>query len=197
MKSNIDLRLVTLRDLCVDDIDLYLDYWFRSPIEEIEAMGVNRDRMGSEDQFRQSLLKKCEDNSKKSISKMNFLIVEYDKTPIGYHPINQVINGDHGTFHAHFWSNEHVGKGIGTYSYLLACQIFFERFQLQKIVFKTPVANQAAIRIKEKLKIPCVGKEVLKDEIYLENIEAKVFELKKDEVSKMIQDFNAKALKSR
>jgi len=42
------------------------------------------------------------------------------------------------------------------HTYPKACHIFFERFDLRRILFKTPVQNMGAIRVKEKLGIPCL-----------------------------------------
>jgi len=64
--------------------------------------------------------------------------------------------GDFGIFHAHLWEKSRRGCGIGMHTYPKACHIFFERFDLRRILFKTPVQNMGAIRVKEKLGIPCL-----------------------------------------
>ncbi|MNL82501.1 hypothetical protein D3C87_2098970 [compost metagenome] len=52
-----------------------------------------------------------------------------------------------------------------------------DRFDLQKIIFKTPAQNIGAIRAKEKLGIQCVGEEVIGFDIIKDGTIGKVFEL--------------------
>jgi RimJ/RimL family protein N-acetyltransferase len=170
--------LLTLRDLTPHDIPRIMDYWYRSPPGFIESMGVDWAKMPSEKEFEASLLKKCSDNEKLPQSKINALIIHYDGKPIGLHTINPLLEGDYGIFHAHFWNKELRGQGLGTQSYKAACEIFMKRFALKRILFKTPVQNRSAIRVKEKLNITCVGEEVINFGLYKEGTIAKVFELK-------------------
>jgi RimJ/RimL family protein N-acetyltransferase len=66
---------------------------------------------------------------------------------------------------------------LGMQTYPKACRIFFERFDLQRILFKTPIQNVGAIRVKEKLGIPCIGEEIIEFGIYKAGTRSQVFEL--------------------
>jgi RimJ/RimL family protein N-acetyltransferase len=72
-------------------------------------------------------------------------------------------------------------KGIGFHSYPKALKIFFERFNLQKIVFNTPAQNTGAIKVKEKLGIPYIGEEVIRFDIIKEGTLGKTFEITRQE----------------
>ncbi|TAJ69308.1 MAG: hypothetical protein EPO42_15640 [Gallionellaceae bacterium] len=66
-------------------------------------------------------------------------------------------------------------------SYPLALKIFFERFNLKQILFKTPAQNIGAIRVKEKLKIRCTGEEIIGFSVIKDGTLAKTFALTRAE----------------
>lgn len=168
---------VHLRDLKLADISSIMDYWYRSPLAEIEAMGVDRSKMISEEEFRAYFVEKVESNIQKPESQMTHLIVEVNGHPIGYHSLSPFVENEEGTFHSHFWDKNFIGIGVGTISYKKSCDIYFERFNLKKIIFKTPVKNIAAIRIKEKLNIKKVGEGVLEGSVYIVNTLVNIYQL--------------------
>jgi hypothetical protein len=63
----------------------------------------------------------------------------------------------------------------------LACRVFLQRFDLKRILFKTPAQNVGAIRVKEKLGIRCLGEEVVDFGIIRPGTLAKVYELTREE----------------
>ncbi len=140
---------VHLRDLQLSDIDSIMDYWYRSPIEEIEQMGVDRSKMISEEEFRSFFIEKYDTNDKQTITQMTHLIVEVKGHPVGYHSLNPLNVNEEGTFHSHFWDKNYIGVGVGTISYQMACDIYFERFNLKKIIFKTPIKTSPPTELKK------------------------------------------------
>jgi hypothetical protein len=70
--------------------------------------------------------------------------------------------------------------------YPRACLIFMDRFNLKRILFKTPLQNIAAIRAKEKLGFRYIGEEIISFGIIRDDTRAKVFELTKPEAEKLI-----------
>ena len=69
-------------------------------------------------------------------------------------------------------------KGIAMITYPKAGRIFMERFDLKRILFKTPLQNIGAIRVKEKLGIRWIGEEAVSFGIIQDDTLAKVFELR-------------------
>lgn len=100
---------------------------------------------------------------------------------VGFHSINSLIEGDYGIFHAHLVRPDMRRKGLGPHTYPIACGIFMKRFQLKRILFKTPVQNTGAIRVKEKLRIRFIGQQLLEFGIVKAGKQARVYELTKDE----------------
>jgi RimJ/RimL family protein N-acetyltransferase len=174
--------LVSIRDITTEDIASIADYWFNSPPGFLEQMGVDPEKLPSREDFEMNLIEKCSTNSGLPKSKLNAVAIMFDGGPIGFHTLNPVVEGDYGIFHAHIWNPEFRGRGICVLSYPKACRLFFARFDLKRILFKTPVQNRGAIRVKEKLGIPCVGEEVVGFGIIRDGTSAKVFELKREDL---------------
>jgi RimJ/RimL family protein N-acetyltransferase len=176
-----DPSFVDVRDLHKDDIPHLVQYWFHSPPGFIEGLGVDTRKLASISEFKKTLQEKYDNNKNLSVSRINALTITYKGSPIGSHPINPVVEGDYGIFHAHIWKPELRGMGIGLISYPKACRVFMKRFGLKKILFKTPVQNIGSIRVKEKLGIRCLGEERISFSIMQDNTLTKVFELTAEE----------------
>lgn len=179
---NIDENSISVRDLAETDIPLILRYWFHSPAGFIESMGVDPMKMPTEPEMEAALSEKIAANQKLESSKLNALIITHESRAIGIHTINPLVEGDYGIFHAHIIDPEFRRRGVGRISYPKACRIFLERFGLQKVVFKTPIQNMGAIRVKEKLGIRLIGEEVIGFSIIKEGTRAKVFEWTRSEL---------------
>jgi len=182
MKNLFSPSFVSIRDLSEEDIPSVLNYWFHSPPGFIESMGVDLDKMPKESEMEQSIRAKLIENASQPVSKLNVVVIVYNKLPVGFHTINPLTEGESGIFHAHIWDPNYRKRGIALYSYPKACRIFMSRFNLSRILFKTPVQNIGAIRVKEKLGIRYIGEEIIGFGIIKEGTKAKVFELTRDEI---------------
>lgn len=182
MQAKVNSTSISVRDFQEGDIPFVLNYWFHSPEGFVESMGANPQKMGSEDQMEKGLRNKVLQNRNIKTSKLNALTITHNGKPIGVHVINPLVENDHGIFHAHIWEPTMRRKGVGVYSYPQALKVFMDRFNLKKIVFKTPVQNTGALRVKEKLGIRCIGEEVIGFGIIKDGTVAKVFELRREEI---------------
>lgn len=177
--------LISIRDFCAADVPRVLDYWYRSPAGYLESIGADPARLMPEEVMRSSMLGACAKNSELSAgdSKMPAVTLLYDDQPIGLHLVGPVVGGESAIFHAHIWDVAFRGKGISSVTYPLACEVFFRRFRLKKIFFRTPSMNIAAIRVKEKLGIRCTGEEPFESVLALPGLTAKCFELTPEELA--------------
>lgn len=180
---------VSVRDLQKSDIPFILKYWFHSPVGFIQSIGIDPEMLPSEDEMKEFLEEKCLENQKAAISQINSLTILVDDQPIGFHTINPLTVDEEGIFHAHIWDESFRRKGVATKSYLLACSTFMERFNLERIIFKTPKQNIAAIKVKEKLGFRYAGEEVVSFGIIKDNTAVKVYEVEKSEVEQRLEMF--------
>ncbi len=182
----VDPQLIAIRDLSEEDVGGLTKYWYHSSPGFIEAMGIDPRKLLPEREFEEEIIAECRAISVFTVSKLRFLTIAYKGKAIGSHTLSPLIEGDHGVFHAHIWNPEMRGKGIARITYPIACQIFMERFDLKRILFKTPIQNIAAIRVKEQLGIRCIGEEVVAFGIIQDGTRAKVFELTRPEAERLI-----------
>jgi hypothetical protein len=181
----LDTKLIEVRDLHEDEIHLVLKYWFHSPPGFIKSMGVDFSKMPNESDMEKNLVVKLSENKKLKESKLNALTILYNKKPVGFHTINPLIEGESGIFHAHIWEEKMRRRGLGLKTYPLACRIFLDRFELKRILFKTPSKNIGPIRVKEKLGIRCIGEELISFGIYQKDTPAHVYEWTRAEIESL------------
>ncbi len=181
MPARVDPRSVSVRDLSEAEIPFVLDYWFRSPPGFIESLGADPTKLPTEAQFADSLRQRIRVNETLAVSKLSSLAILHAGHFVGFHSLNPLTEGDSGVFHAHISQPEFRRRGIAECSYPQACRIFLQRFDLRRILFKTPVQNVGAIRVKEKLGIRCIGEELVDFGIIRPGTLAKVYELTREE----------------
>lgn len=185
MRSVVDPQRISIRDLSEEDIPLVLNYWFRSPPGFIESMGVDLAKLPDEEEMEKTLRERARAHATSSPSKLNVLMILHDGQPIGCHTLNPIQEGDHGVFHAHIFRADMRGRGVGMHSYPKACRVFMDRFDLPRILFKTPKQNVGAIRVKEKLGIRRIGEEAVSLGVIKDGTLAVVFELKREELEQL------------
>jgi len=154
MLARVDPQSVSVRDLSEADVPFVLDYWFRSPPGFIESLGADPTKLPSEAQFGESLRQRIRANAGADRSKLNSLAILHEGRFAGFHNLNP---------------------------YPQACRVFLDRFDLERIVFKTPVQNAGAIRVKEKLGYRYLGEERVDFGILRPGTLAKIYELTRDE----------------
>lgn len=181
MSAKVDPPSISVRDLGEADIPIVLDYWFRSPPGFIESLGADPAKFPVEAAFADALRQRVQRNASLASSKLASLAILHEGEFIGFHNLNPLVEGDHAVFHAHIARPEFRRRGVAEHSYPQACRVFLERFDLKRILFKTPVQNVGAIRVKEKLGIRFIGEELVDFGVLREGTLAKVFELTREE----------------
>lgn len=183
-KKITDPSLVSIRDLTEEDVPTLLNYWYRSPPGYFENLGVDPKKMQTEAEMEASIRKRLPENRLLEKSKLGVVAILLENKLVGIHSLVPLVENDHAVFHAHIFKPELRGAGIGMISYPKACKLFIERFNLKRMLFKTPIKNSAAIRVKEKLGIRQIGEEVINFSVIRENTLSKVFELTYEEILK-------------
>jgi RimJ/RimL family protein N-acetyltransferase len=181
MQTRVDPRSVSVRDLSEADIPFVLEYWFRSPPGFIESLGADPTKLPAEAQFADSLRQRVLLNAGLDRSRLTSLAVLHEGQFVGFHNLSPLVEGDFGVFHAHISQPEFRRRGVAECSYPQACRVFLQRFDLKRILFKTPAQNAGAIRVKEKLGIRFIGEELVDFGIIRPGTLAKVYELTRAE----------------
>lgn len=128
------------------------------------------------------MLKLCET----AADKMPILVILYDDKPIGVNLVNQIVEGESALFHAHIWNPNFRRKGLSPFTYPHSSYVFMERFNLKKIIFKTPVLNIGALKVKEKLGLKSLGLTKLELPFFDKPVDANIFEWTREECLNVI-----------
>lgn len=144
---------IAVSDLEQEDIESILNYWFGSSSLELRTMmAIDQKKMPSRRLMREGLAFKA---GQKNVAP-TILIIKVRDISIGVHELTHIEPNVSAIMHAHIWSADHRGRGIGTVSYLRAMERFFEAHALQRIIFDTPSKHLASNRLKHAWGIsPC------------------------------------------
>jgi|GEM_PF-1411144 len=160
-KSSCSSDDVDIRDIGADDLDAYIDYWHDPGNTALDALGVDCAKVYPADKMREMMAIGIDKNAKRVRSEASVLAIVFRGRTVGVHELTELRAGESAIMHAHIWSKGLRGHGIGAVSYVKAMQCYFDRFSLKHIRFETPKANQAALRIKEKLGLRKLGSGLL------------------------------------
>ncbi len=164
---------VEIRDFRRKDIPALVQYWTENSAEFWRARGVDPTKLMARDEF----IAKYESIFAEVGDVKGVAVIVFRGLSIGVHTLTSLIEGESAIFHAHIWSEEHRGQGIGVFSYLKASEFFMKKLSLKKIVFKTPKLNQAANRIKEKIGIPKLGDIIFDAPILINPLDSNLYEI--------------------
>ena len=140
-----DINILTVREITQKDIPLITGYWFDSDKDYLKAMGVDRRKMPSRQDFIDMLSMQLATPYHKKKSYAVIWLV--DDVPIGHSNLNPVEYGSHAYMHIHIWRSEFRKRGFGLKLIQLTLPYFFNNLELNKILCepysKNPSPNKA------------------------------------------------------
>ncbi|MCB0395403.1 MAG: GNAT family N-acetyltransferase [Flavobacteriales bacterium] len=138
-----------IHEITPQDVDLITSYWAESDDRYLEGMGVDLGKMPDPEVFREMLNAQI---SKPIREKQAYaLIWTCNDLPIGHNNINQITFGKQANMHLHIWKQEHRKKGWGVGLVRLAIPVFFEKYQLERILCEPYALNPAPHKLLEKI----------------------------------------------
>nr|BDT28266.1 GNAT family N-acetyltransferase [Bacteriovorax sp. HI3] len=174
---------ISVRRFLFEDITPLVDYWTKSSAEYWRERGLDKSKLSSEKEFTEYY----ENSFKTSGGVRTIAVILFRGKPIGVHTLTDFIENESAIFHAHIWSDEYRKKGIGFYSYPAAIEFFMDTLSLKKVIFKTPLINAGANKVKEKLGIPCLGETVFESPVLIGPLEANLYEVDRELLQKIKQ----------
>ena len=172
---------VTIRDFLPEDIIPMVNYWTQNSAEFWKVRGVDKEKLNTEGEFTERYKNAFLNNG----GVKTIAVIQFFGKAIGVHSLTDLIENESAVFHAHIWDEENRKRGIGFYSYLKATEYFMVKLNLKKIIFKTPIINIGANRIKEKLGIPKIGDTIFESPILFLPLEANLYEFDRDMLKKL------------
>ena len=165
---------VEVRPISAADLDDLIRYFYHSPPGFMESIGIDPAKLDPEPVFRERWTTRIAEKESAG-EPMQALIVFYRGERVGLHSSTHYAEGESLVMHAHFFRPDLRGLGIGTISYVKAIEYFLKTLGLKEVLFKTPVQNTGAMKIKEKLGLSPEGEEVLDWPLLRGKLPAKVY----------------------
>lgn len=185
-------------DFTRDDVDGFLAYWYDGEASSLSAHGVDPTRLPSRAKMREMLEWNLERNAMRAVTQNPILSIKLGTSTIGVHELTHLVPAPGGRaghasaiMHAHIWRAEHRGRGFGLVSYVRAMQTFFERFELECVLFESPATNPGANRIKEKLGIRAVGTGEIRLSMLGAPLATRTYEVRRTELPALVARMQA------
>lgn len=165
---------VSLREFMPRDIEAVLSYFFDSPRPFLRSMGLRARKPGDRERWvagwRQHFAK-----ARRLRGAPIRLTILYKGRRVGIHTLTHIEPRRSAIMHAHFFRAEDRRLGIGRLSYVLAMRRLLREHRLKEIIFKTPLINAGALRIKQILGLRPRGTETLDWPVLRPGIRARVY----------------------
>jgi len=181
------LQRLAIRDFRREDIALFAQYWYRSPPGFIEGRGVDLANLTPEPRFIEGMTAMITENAKLQKTQLRVLTVTWDNRAIGAHPISDVVAGQSGVMHAHFWDASMRGKGLGVYSVAMATSEYFTRFQLKEMIYRPARDNRMPNRVLQKLGVRFEGEGLAQDSICRKDLPTNFYRLTRPELAPLLK----------
>ncbi len=131
------------------EYELMMDYFYKADETFLRGMGVDRLKLPERDRWLDALLA---DHEKPDGERDRFyLIWIFRGRRVGHSSINKIVLGTEAFIHLHLWDPQLRRAGLGTEFVRRSANLYFERFNLKKLVCEPSADNPAPNRVLEKL----------------------------------------------
>ena len=190
------LTTITVSDYAFADIAIFVDYWHDGSTTHIRDMGVDQDRLPTRQAMTESLdaaLGRRLSWPERAASRL--VAIRASERTIGFHQVTDFETRERAAvMHGYITDPAWRGRGVGTVSYVKAMQKFFDRFDLNSIIFETPNNNLAAQAVKRKLGIRPCGEVVVRKPFLIEPLSAIRYVVQRDDMARVLRNMcNASA----
>jgi hypothetical protein len=141
------LGVAALRDLVPSDIDAVLHYWYTSGDDYLDALGIDRSRLGSTDQTRQRFLRaiRSSDPNQQSLA----FAITLNREFVGYTLLNRYAPADNYS-HWHITNPRLRATGLSTALYPHRIQMYFDSVRMERLTHQTRTTNIGVNRMLDR-----------------------------------------------
>lgn len=123
---------ISVRQIQRDELHFVVDYFSNSDADYLLAMGADKSKMISKEDWIQKLNVDIDKPLKQK--EFYYLLWLIDDKPVGHSNINKLEFGHKAYMHLHMWTSGKRKKGLGAEFVKLCIPIYFEIFQLKKLL---------------------------------------------------------------
>ena len=140
---------LSAREIASSDIAHIASYWLSASDEYLIGMGADPSKMPTSTEWNDMLANQIATSYKE---KNSFGTVWLDgEEPFGHCNINQIDFGNQASMHLHIWDSGNRKKGSGKKLVVESLKLFFEKFNLKKVICEPYSQNIAPHKTLEKL----------------------------------------------
>lgn len=139
--------LAALRDLAADDIPAIVDYWLQSPTEFLDAMGIDRARLGTAEEIRQRFVTAIR-NGDSAQSRIAWAIT-IEQRLAGYTLLNR-YSDEVNYSHWHIILPELRARGISSALYPHRIKTYFDLTPMTRLIHQTRTRNAGVNRMLDR-----------------------------------------------
>lgn len=136
---NLNVRLMT-----APEIDLIINYFWRSTPEELESIGVDPTRLPDPEawrrRFQAELMKPVEERANVLVSWL------MEGQPIGFSTADKIVYGEHANMHLHVTQRELRKQGLGVECVRRSVDLYFRELRLKRLFCEPNAFNVAPNR---------------------------------------------------
>ncbi|MEO8398721.1 MAG: GNAT family protein, partial [Ignavibacteriaceae bacterium] len=140
---------LSVREIKIEDIEPLTQYWLNSEPDFLINMGVDLDKVPSEEELTKMLKEQINSSIEKKLSYALIWLAE--NKPVGHTNVNKIEFGKEAYMHLHLWNSEHRKKGMGTEFVKLSLPYFFENLKLIQLFCEPYSLNPAPNKTLEKI----------------------------------------------
>lgn len=138
---DINAKALSVREIQNEDISHIINYWLRADDHYLQAMGVDLEKLPSEQEWRLFLTKQL---ALPIQEKQSYCIIWLlDGKAIGHSNINKIIYEKEAYMHLHIWEEEIRKKGLGVSWIKKTVPIFFYKYKLEDLFCEPYALNPA------------------------------------------------------
>ncbi|HEV8504886.1 MAG TPA: GNAT family protein [Chitinophagaceae bacterium] len=140
---------LSVRELELADMDMFMSYWFNANESSLADMGVDIRKLPTKDQFRTYWESQLEMSLER---KLSYCVVWLkNDIPVGHSNTRPINFGKDAHMHLHLWNTGERRKGVGCKFVKLALPLYFEKLQLKDLYCEPYALNPAPNRLLEKV----------------------------------------------
>ncbi len=132
---------LSVRPITEQDVPLIIDYWLTATEEYLRGMGADPEKIPSREEWNAML------NAQLAAAlpdkKAYAIIMLADGEPVGHCNINNISFGEEAHMHLHVWQSHRRNTGIGRACVQMAIPMFFEAFNLKRLICEPYAHNPA------------------------------------------------------
>lgn len=141
--------MLSVRPIQENDIDKIIEYWTKADTHFLNGMGVDTNKIPSENEWRKMLLDQI---SQPIEAKQSYCIIWLlDNQPIGHSNINKIIFSEEAYMHLHIWRSDIRKNGLGISFVKMTLPYYFKNFKLKKLLCEPYALNPAPNKTLQKL----------------------------------------------